>query len=356
MGTGDDRAADRGGAYEHLGLEHEPAVAGARRGEQAPRVDAESRLGVAQGRPISQSMKKPATCMASRRSGGICAGPAGEAPADHERLGLLAAGAEEPRDVVGIVLPVAVERDRRSTPRASASAKPAPERRALARSPPERSTSPPAAAATSRSRRRSRRPRRARARRSARPPPPRPSVAASLKTGMTIRMDRSTPPPLLRAPSRIAVRHPPRAMPWTRAGPPPAPTASAAAPARSAPRPPCWPNIGASDGALGHPEAGGVAQVLAEEPASQSSTRGIAVARGVSRPRRRPRAGPRRRAPAAPASADPARGRRGVGRHRDVRPTRRPSTSAWTVAPRAARPRAPPARSSVAPSPITGPL
>ena len=70
-----------------------------------------------------------------------------EPAADDEGSRRLHRGLEEARDVVGIVLAVAVERDHPLGAPAHAFREPAPERRPAAGSSPERDTSAPAAAA-----------------------------------------------------------------------------------------------------------------------------------------------------------------------------------------------------------------
>src|SRR5258708_3210806 len=54
-----------------------------------------------------------------------------------------------------------------------------------------------------------------------------------------------------------AVRQPPRAIPCTSTEAAPRSASSAAAPTRSAPRPPCWPNSGASETGGGRPAGAG---------------------------------------------------------------------------------------------------
>ncbi len=311
---------------------------------------------------MSQSMKKPATCMASRRSGGITSGPEARRSPITSASGSRAAAPRSRGISSGSCCPSPSSVTARSAPRVSASANPRRSASPLPLRRPRRSTS------------------RAGLGRHLRAPvggtvvhDEHGPVAArgrhhraerrrlvehgddDQEVGHTARADRSVAHAA--RPSRIAVRHPPRAMPWTSAVPPPAPTVERGrAGAERAEAPVLAEYRGERAEALGHPEAGSVAQVLAEERGPPSRPPRVAVARGVAGRDRRPRAGSRRRARAAPASAD--RGawtaRCGAPPGRSTR--RRRATSAWTVAPRASAASRSSSTSSVAPSPITGPL
>src|SRR5207247_2009144 len=99
------------GQHQQLGLEQEAAAPRSHRLEHRPRVDAKSGLCVGDG-PPRQPVDEEARHAQGVETRGLHGGAAvGEPAADDDRSGQGRGRREEPRDVLGVVLPITVEGD-----------------------------------------------------------------------------------------------------------------------------------------------------------------------------------------------------------------------------------------------------
>jgi len=130
-----DRIARRRRTHEHLCLEHEAASTGRHALEKLARVDAEARLRVRDvlaGQPVDEEARH-SEGVQSRRLHEAAA--AAQAASDHEGVGLGLGRREQSRDIVGIVLAIAVERDHALRRAGKSAGEAQAEGRALAQSP-----------------------------------------------------------------------------------------------------------------------------------------------------------------------------------------------------------------------------